>query len=93
MNPRNPVNGANYLALGILSLVLCPFLGPVAWSLSNNALSILDGYERRTGDVSQRGLVVAGRVCGMIGTAFFALGLCLFLMRSCAPARPKLFVE
>ena len=31
---------------------------------------------------------MAGRVCGMIGTALLALGLCLFFMRSCASARP-----
>ncbi len=84
MNPRNPVTGSTYLVLGILSLVVCPFLGPVAWSMSNNALSVLDRYERSSGDVSQRGLVEAGRICGMIGTGFLALGLCLVLMRSCA---------
>ena len=84
MNPRNPVNGSTYLVLGILSLVVCPFFGPVAWSMGNNALHVLDKYERNTGDVSQRGLVEAGRICGMIGTAFLALGLCLVLLRSCA---------
>jgi hypothetical protein len=89
MNSRNPINGATYLTLGILSLVLCPFLGPIAWSMSNTALGVLDQYEPQTGDTSQRGLVVAGRICGIIGTVFFLLGLCVFLLRSCASAGPS----
>ncbi len=84
MNSNNPVNGSTYLVLGILSLVLCPLLGPVAWSMSNNALSVLDQYEAQTGDISQRGLVVAGRICGIIGTALFGLSLFLILLRGCA---------
>ena len=82
MNSRNPVNGATYLTLGILSLIICPVLGPIAWSMSNNALAVLDRYEPQTGDTSQRGLVVAGRICGIIGTVFFLLGLCVYLLRS-----------
>ncbi len=84
MNSNNPVNGSTYLVMGILSLVLCPLLGPVAWSMSNNALSILDRYEAETGDISQRGLVVAGRICGIIGTVLFGLTLFLVLLRGCA---------
>lgn len=49
MNSANPVNGATYLTLGILSLVVCAFLGPLAWSMSNNALKVLDDYEMQTG--------------------------------------------
>ncbi len=84
MNSSNPVNGSTYLVLGILSLVLCPLLGPLAWSMSNNALSVLDRYEAKTGDISQRGLVVAGRICGIIGTVLFGLSLFLVLLRGCA---------
>ena len=89
MNPRNPVNGATYLTLGIISLVLCLPLGPVAWSMSSNALKVLDRYERQTGDYSQRGMVVAGRVCGMIGTAFFCLALLVLLARGCGQSGPS----
>ncbi len=84
MNSNNPVNGSTYLVMGILSLVLCPLLGPVAWSMGNNALLVLDRYEAQTGDISQRGLVVAGRICGIIGTAMFGLTLFLLLVRGCA---------
>ena len=89
MNPRNPVNGTTYLTLGILSLVICPILGPVAWAMSSNALAVLDRYESQTGDISQRGLVVAGRICGIIGTVLFCLGLCLVLLRSCGREGPS----
>ena len=84
MNSNSPVNGSTYLVMGILSLVLCPLLGPVAWSMSSNALSVLDRYEAETGDISQRGLVVAGRICGIIGTVLLGLSLFLVLLRGCA---------
>lgn len=84
MNSNSPVNGSNYLVMGILSLVLCPLLGPVAWSMSSNALSVLDRYEAETGDISQRGLVVAGHICGIIGTVLLGLSLFLVLLRGCA---------
>ena len=81
MNPRNPVNGATYLTLGILSLVLCL---PLAWAMSSNALRTLDRYEPQSGDYSQRGMVVAGRVCAIIGTIFFCFAACALLARGCA---------
>lgn len=84
MSSNNPVNGSTCLVMGILSLVLCPLLGPVAWSMSNGALSVLDRYEAETGDISQRGLVVAGRICGIIGTVLLGLSLFLVLVRGCA---------
>ena len=83
MNTHSPVNGATYLTLGVLSLILCPALGPVAWSMSNNALDVLDKYENG-GEAGQRGLIVAGRTCGIVGTAFFALFLVALLLRGCA---------
>ena len=88
MNP-NPVNGATILTLGILSLVLCLPLGPIAWAMSNNALNVLDVYEPKANDYSQRGMVVAGRVCAIIGTVFSALR-CLSCLRGAARtlARP-----
>lgn len=66
------VNGTTILLLGILSLVVCSFCGPVAWVMGNNALAAIDSGQA---DPTQRGNVVAGRICGMIGTGFLALGL------------------
>lgn len=65
-------NGTMILILGILSLVGCSILGPVAWILGNNALA------SGTVDPSQAGQVNAGRICGMIGTVFLVLTLIWF---------------
>ncbi len=78
-----PVNGTLILILGIISLAggcscfLPGLLGPVAWVMANNALRTLDmpGV-----DQTQRGSVVAGRVCGIIGTVIFVLFLLYFVL-------------
>lgn len=66
------VNGTLILVLGILSIVCCSILGPVAWVMGNNALTTLN---QGGGDESQRGLVVAGRILGIIGTVLLILSL------------------
>jgi hypothetical protein len=64
--------GALVLTLGILSLVMCPLqiLGPIAWTMGNNDLAAM-----RSGrmDPSGEGITQAGRICGIIGTAFLAV--------------------
>ena len=62
-------NSTLILVLGILSIVCFPILGPVAWILGNNALA--------SGTVApaQMGQVSGGRICGIIGTAIFVLGV------------------
>lgn len=57
------------LVLGILSLVVCGLLGPVAWVMGNNAL------KSGAVDPAQAGAVNAGRICGMVASAFLVLGL------------------
>jgi hypothetical protein len=57
--------GTTVLVLGILSLVVCGILGPFAWSMGNSALAEIDA---RPGYYSNRGLVVAGRICGIVAT-------------------------
>ena len=68
--------GTTILVLGILGLVVCGVLGPVAWIMGNNTLAEIDADPGRYGN---RGNVVAGRICGIIATAFLALGA-LFLV-------------
>src|SRR5262245_41841356 len=69
-----PHRGAMILTFGILSLVICGFLGPVAWIMGNNDLrEIRAGRMDREGE----GLTQAGRICGMIATIFMVLG-CVF---------------
>lgn len=72
--PRPPApssgRGTLILVLGILSIVICGLLGPVAWIMGNNALSDI-----RAGrlDPSEQGLVVAGKVCGIVSTCLILL--------------------
>ncbi|GAA1651037.1 hypothetical protein GCM10009733_055080 [Nonomuraea maheshkhaliensis] len=72
--PQSHPNGTTILVLGILSLVVCSFIGPFAWSMGNKALREIDdsGYF-----YENRGHVQAGRICGMISSALliFSLGL------------------
>jgi hypothetical protein len=63
---REHTNGTTVLVLGILSLVVCGFLGPVAWSMGNKALHDMDAEPMY--DWRNRGNVVAGRICGMIAS-------------------------
>ena len=66
---------ATALVLGILSIVICQLLGPVAWKLGSDELrAIVEGRRAPDG----QGLAQAGRICGIVGTCFLALGL-LFL--------------
>lgn len=65
------------LALGILSLVFCSLLGPIAWLQANEALNMIDD-----GGFSpvERNLVAAGQVCGMIGTALIVWQVFILLV-------------
>jgi hypothetical protein len=62
--PEHP-QGTTVLVLGILSLVVCGILGPFAWSMGNKALAEIDAHP---GYYSNRGSVVAGRICGIIAS-------------------------
>jgi hypothetical protein len=73
-------NGSSYnptliLVLGILSLVCCGLLGPVAWIMGNNALREIDAG---MGNPSDRGMVVAGRILGIIATVLMVLGILIY---------------
>jgi hypothetical protein len=69
--------GAMVLTLGILSLVICGFLGPVAWTMGNNDLSAM-----RSGrmDPSGEGLTQAGRILGIISSVMLILSCVLACM-------------
>src|SRR5207249_7180801 len=72
-----PHHGTLILVLGILSIVICGFLGPVAWVMGSNDLK-----EIRAGrmDPEGEGPANGGRVCGIIGTFLnLVLPLCCCL--------------
>lgn len=64
-------NGTTILVLGILSLVVCGLLGPVAWSMGNNAVREMNANQAV--EYRNRGNVTAGRVCGIIGSVLLAI--------------------
>jgi hypothetical protein len=57
--------GTTILVLGILSLVVCGILGPFAWSMGSKALREIDA---NPSPCTNRGSVVAGKICGMIAS-------------------------
>lgn len=64
--PYGPIEhpqGTTILVLGILGIVVCAILAPVAWVMGNNAIREIDA---NPGRYSNRGTVQAGRLCGMI---------------------------
>jgi len=77
-----PPRGTTILVLGILSLVLCGLLGPVAWAMGNEEMRRINGGQV---DPMTRGNVTAGRICGMVATvllivgAIFAVGMFAFI--------------
>jgi hypothetical protein len=71
-----PPRGTTVLVLGILSLVLCSILGPVAWSMGNEELRRIDSGQV---DPMSRNSASAGRICGIIATVFLILGAIFFV--------------
>lgn len=60
------------LVLGIIGIVLCQILGPIAWVMGNNELAAIDAGRRAP---ENRGTANAGRILGIIGTVLLALGI------------------
>ena len=60
------------LVLGILSLLLCQFLGPVAWIIGGGAVREIDASG---GTLGGRGSANAGRILGIIATVLLVLGI------------------
>ena len=73
---REHPNGTLVLVLGILGLVGVSVLAPFAWYFGSKALREID---ETPGVFSNRGIVVAGRILGIIGTILLGLAL-LFLI-------------
>jgi hypothetical protein len=67
-----PHRGTLILVLGILGLVVCGLLAPIAWVMGNTDLQ-----EIRAGRMDPEGEATtnAGRICGMIGTILIIVSL------------------
>ncbi len=73
-----PANGVLILVLGILSLVMCGLIAGIpAWIMGNNSLKDIDaGYA----DPNERGMVQAGRICGIISVALSVVGILIWML-------------
>jgi len=60
------------LVLGILSLVVCQILGPIAWVMGNKELAGIDAGRRPP---QNRGTAQAGRILGIISTVLMIIGI------------------
>jgi len=58
------------LVLGILGFVCCQLTSPFAWKIGQRELDAIDAGRR---DPKDRGLAMAGKILGIIGSAFLAL--------------------
>lgn len=77
-NTREHDNGTTILVLGILSLVVCGLLGPVAWAMGSRAIREMDA---QPGVVwSNRGNVTAGRICGIISSCLLMAAVAFVLL-------------
>jgi hypothetical protein len=65
------------LVLGILSLVVCGLLGPVAWVMGNNAIAEID---QNPGAYTNRGAVQAGRICGIVASCLLILSVVILVV-------------
>ena len=63
------------LVLGIMGLVVCQVLAPVAWYMGSQEVTAIDTGRR---DPSGRGSANAGRILGIIGTVFLIIGVLAF---------------
>jgi hypothetical protein len=64
------------LVLGILGIVTCPILAPFAWQIGTKELEAIDAGRR---DPTNRTNANAGRILGIVGTVFIAIGILFFV--------------
>lgn len=65
------------LVLGILGLIICGVLAPVAWIMGKNELEAIDSGRRPP---ENRGTANAGRILGIIGTVLIGIGLAFLVL-------------
>jgi hypothetical protein len=70
--PREHPQGTAVLILGVMSLVVCGLIGPVAWVMGHGALQEIDANPSA---YSNRGFVLAGYICGIIATCILIVGV------------------
>ncbi|MFE9579162.1 DUF4190 domain-containing protein [Nocardia sp. NPDC006044] len=74
--PQEHPQATMILILGILSLVFCQIIGPVAWVMGKRALNEIDASG---GALGGRSNVMVGYVCGIIASALIIISI-LFIV-------------
>lgn len=69
---REHPQGTTILVLGIMSIVCCGLLGPVAWIMGNTAIKEIDASP---GAYSNRGNVQAGRIIGIVASVLLIVSI------------------
>jgi hypothetical protein len=72
-----PHRGGMMLALGIISLVVCPVVGIVAWIMASGDLRAME--EGRM-DPEGKQFTQVGKILGIVGTILFALQMGFLLL-------------
>ena len=60
------------LILGIVGIVVCGVVAPVAWVMGNRVVAEIDASN---GQIGGRSTANAGRICGIVGTCIIGLSL------------------
>ena len=74
--PRHP-QATTVLVLGILGIVACGVLAPIAWYMGSKAMTEI---EASPGAYSGDGEVRTGRILGIVGTALLALAVVVLIV-------------
>lgn len=74
--PQDHPRAQMAMIFGILGLVCCGFFAIPAFIMGNNAVKEIDASGGRLGG---RGMANAGKIMGIIGMVFLALGVLYFL--------------
>ncbi|MFJ4658565.1 hypothetical protein ACIP5Y_45460 [Nocardia sp. NPDC088792] len=81
--PPDHPQATTILIVGILSVVLCQILGPVAWVMGRRARDEIDASN---GGIGGRTLVTVGYVCGIVATCLLLLYVTIFVIAILAAA-------
>ena len=74
---REPSQAVLALVVAIVGLVAFQLISPVAWVLANREIQGIDEGRRNP---TNRGMAVAAKVLGIIGTVLLVLGVLIFLI-------------
>jgi hypothetical protein len=65
------------LVLGILGIVICPILGPFAWSMGLKEMQAIDAGTR---PAENRGTANAAKILGIVGTALLGVAIIVLII-------------